>query len=247
MSSRNDTSEVGGRSDGTARQPQLSLEGISRSRLADAVIDQLREKILRGDIPPGTRLVQEEIAAQLGVSRTPLREAFRVLAQEGLVVAGKGGNSVEVVEISRQDALELYELREVMDGLAARLTATRHTPESLSRISEALDALVKSIDPFDSRGFSDAHTQFHIGIVLASGNTRLHHALPIVRMSSDMLFTRLPQSPQRMAASVHEHELIFEEIKNRRAPEAELTARQHIVAASRYWLPDSVSRIRFPV
>jgi GntR family transcriptional regulator of vanillate catabolism len=214
----------------------LRFQELSRHRLADGVADQLREKILRADIAPGTKLVQTEVARQLGVSRTPLREAFHILIKEGLLVPGKGVGTAEVVALTHQDAEDLYGVREVLDGLAARLAAKRQTEDSLLSLRQSLDQLLDAADPFESRKFAIAHTNFHVEIVMLSGNARLLQLVPIVRMSADMLFGRYPASPARMLVSAHEHEAIYDAIAGKNASKAERLARKHISAAAKHWL-----------
>src|SRR5438093_10908651 len=102
-----------------------ALKPFERTRLVDEVTDRLRSLILDGTLPPGQPLLQISLSEQLGVSRTPLREALRVLENEGFVRISNGNNTLEVVELSPQEMVEMYELREVVDGLAARLAAKR--------------------------------------------------------------------------------------------------------------------------
>ena len=96
----------------------------SRIRLVDEVAHEIRERIYKRHLEPGTPLRQEQLAAELGVSRTPLREALRLLEKEALVkvIPGKG---VRVAVVDYEELLAAYDVREVIDGLAARLTAQR--------------------------------------------------------------------------------------------------------------------------
>src|SRR5690348_13675855 len=96
---------------------------VPRARIVEEVLHRLRDAILSNRIPPGERLVQTELAEYFGVSRTPLREALRLLQRDGLVRVADGNGTVEVVRLSREDMIELYAIREVIDGLAARTMA----------------------------------------------------------------------------------------------------------------------------
>src|SRR4051794_28051850 len=101
-----------------------SIELLPRMpRLVDEVVSRLRDNIIDGTIPAGSRLPQVALAEQLGVSRTPLREALRVLESEGLLRTADNNRTVEVVQVTPDDLRDMYELREVIDGLAARLAA----------------------------------------------------------------------------------------------------------------------------
>src|SRR5215212_4073666 len=108
----------------------LRLGEMRRVPLVQQIAEQLRALIIDGTIPPGTPLLQEKVAAELGVSRTPLREAFRILEQDGLVRVSRTTGTVEVIQLTPLDAAQLYQLREVIDGLAARLAASRHLEQA---------------------------------------------------------------------------------------------------------------------
>src|SRR5579862_4729146 len=104
---------------------QVEIPAFERTRLVDDVTDRLRSMIIDGTLAPGTTLLQIDLAERLGVSRTPLREAFRILEYEGFVRIANGNKTLEVVDLSDDDIIELYQFREVIDGLAARLAAKR--------------------------------------------------------------------------------------------------------------------------
>src|SRR6266545_3240375 len=112
---------------------ELDLRSTGRTRLVDEVITHLRQLILDQELPPGTALLQTELAERLGVSRTPLREAFRILEREGLVKVANGNRTIEVARFGPVDLRELYEAREVIDGLAARLQARQGLTGGLDR------------------------------------------------------------------------------------------------------------------
>src|ERR1700728_4434439 len=95
----------------------------SPGRMVDRITEDLRELILDNKIPPGGVLIQTEWAEKLQVSRTPLREAFRILEQDGLVQVSNGNRTIQVVRFSDGELRDLYQVREVIDGLAARLLA----------------------------------------------------------------------------------------------------------------------------
>src|SRR5581483_2969681 len=109
-----------------------AIEWRSRIRLVDEVVEVLRERILSGHYPPGSPLRQEQLAAEFRISRTPLREALRMLESEGLVSVAPG-RGARVIAGDRQRLLAAYELREVIDGLGARLAAARGGPAAAER------------------------------------------------------------------------------------------------------------------
>src|SRR6516165_7232404 len=121
--------------------PEMQLTRLA-TRLADEVSHLLRDLILRGQLAPGTPLLQVQLAERLGVSRTPLREAFRILERDGLLRISNGNKTVEVIELDRQHLIETYQVREVIDGLAARLAAAHGLSErSANRMEQAIDRM----------------------------------------------------------------------------------------------------------
>ncbi|QHE73320.1 GntR family transcriptional regulator [Rhodococcus sp. WAY2] len=170
------------------------LPSISpRERLADDIANLLREQIIKGDIPAGTQLLQIELAQRLGVSRTPLREAFRVLERDGLVRISNGNKTVEVAELGVEQLRDTFQVREVTDGLAARLAASREVPEELLERMRTADAAMERATTdgnLDIVAFSQAHMEWHLLLLEASGNSQLKDFGRLVRISSHNLIMR---------------------------------------------------------
>jgi GntR family transcriptional regulator of vanillate catabolism len=192
--------------------------------------------ILDGTIEPGSPLIQEEVASKLGVSRTPLREALRVLEWEGLIRSSNAGNTMEVVRFDVDEIVELYHIREVLDGLAARLAASVPINEgAANRIMLLAKALHDSIDPFNTGEFVLAHVKFHLSILEASKSQRLMQLEPLFRLSAQMLYPRLAANTDWRRDSVHEHDEIAEAILSADPELAEQRAREHIRRTLSYW------------
>lgn len=207
-------------------------------RLVDGITAELREMILDHRIAPGTVLLQNEWSERLQVSRTPLREAFRILEQDGLVRVSNGNRTIEVVHFTSrgQELRGLYEVREVIDGLAARLLATRGPSEETA---QELESLLKSMDdathPFDTSRWFSAHMAFHVCITESCGNSRVRQHLDVIRMTSLSLHAYLGQlSPtgerlQRvLAVAGKQHRAIFDAVCSGNGDLAEMAACQHI-------------------
>lgn len=213
-------------------------------RLVDEVINRLRENIVDGTLPAGTRLPQVALAAQLGVSRTPLREALRVLDSEGLVQSLDGNRTVEVVQTRPDDLREMYELREVIDGLAARLAARNGLAEEEERRArDLLNELADSSDPYDPVRRNRAHAEFHELFALASGNNKVQSFSSLIRTSSAMLYLPLVReiaAENLVAANPDnsykefldqaqvQHREILDAVVERNPSAAEAAARRHI-------------------
>lgn len=194
--------------------------------------------ILDHTIAPGTVLLQNEWAERLQVSRTPLREAFRILEQEGLVRVSNGNRTIEVTQfLSREPELRgLYEVREVLDGLAARLLAAHGLPaETAHELEFLLKEMDEAANPFDSSRWFSAHMSFHVLIAESCGNSRLRQQLDVIRMTSLSLHTYLGElSPTEhrlvevLATAGKQHHAIVDAIRSGNGDLAEMAACQHI-------------------
>ncbi|MGE2692493.1 GntR family transcriptional regulator [Mycolicibacterium pulveris] len=229
-----------------------SKQRVAGGRLVDGITAKLREMILDHTIPPGTVLLQNEWSEKLQVSRTPLREAFRILEQDGLVRVSNGNRTIEVVEFtSREQELRgLYEVREVLDGLAARLLATKGLSE---KTSQQLDSLLTEMDeaaePFDSSRWFSAHMDFHVHIAESCGNSRLRQQLDVIRMTSLSLHSYLGNMDatedrlvEVLTTAGKQHHAIVDAIRSGNGDLAELAACQHIRAVLNSDLIEVASR-----
>jgi DNA-binding GntR family transcriptional regulator len=211
-----------------------------RSRLADEVADVLRKRIISGEIGSGTQLLQLQLAERLGVSRTPLREAFRILERDGLVKISNGNKTIEVAHLGVEDQLATYQVRAVTDGLAARLAALRGlTAASEEKFAECMatmeEATAGTLSP---ARYTEAHASWHLLLLEVCGNTRLLECARLVRVSSHMLITRQLSDPERAAVrSVittlvrngnSDHRQILEAIREQNPAAAERSAVRHI-------------------
>ena len=215
---------------------------LKRTRLVDEVTNRLRELILTDQLEPGVMIRQVELAEQLGVSRTPLREAFRILESDGLVRTSNGNNTMEVVRLSVDEIRQLYEVREVLDGLAARLLAERRlSREQTEELRSSLEIMHASSNPYDGTRYGPAHARFHCGICAACGNQRLQSYQSVIRLSSQSLTRRLvtlssdaASEEEReflrvaLADAERDHREIFELVAAGDGRAAEIAARRHI-------------------
>lgn len=203
---------------------------LKKTRLVDEAALVLREAILTGELPSGTRLRQLHLAAQLGISRTPLREALMKLEQEGLIeLLPRGGLRVALLNLD--EAAELYDIREVLDGLAARLAAARISEPDLRELERHLARMKDCLIRQDAHAWFVAHVAFHDGIFRASGNGRLQALSSVVRLSIQRFHPVLLTTPNRLADAYREHSEIFEAIRLHDAEAAERLARAHIANA----------------
>lgn len=207
-----------------------SVAPLKRRRLVEDAAQVLREAILNGRFQSGTRLRQTDLADRLGISRTPIREALGRLQQEGLVELLPGGG-VRVALLDLHEAVELYDLREVLDGLAARLGASRAGDAALAKLRKALDRMAGCLERQDASQWFGAHVAFHDEILRASGNSRLQKLSAVVRLSIRHFHPLLLKTEHRLEDAHREHRGIYEAIAAHDAEAAERLARAHIANA----------------
>jgi DNA-binding GntR family transcriptional regulator len=217
------------------------LSAVQRSPLTDQVVAQITSRILSGELGPGTLLRQAQLAEQLSVSRTPLREALRVLFTDGLVTQQQNG-TFTVVSPTLDDARDTYEMRGVIDAFAARMAATRATDEQLRELEDLVVGLEESCDPFDGHRYLTAVSDYHVGLLKASGNRAILPLETAIRMSTRVLFPRFAQRQDRLIAAAREHRLLFEAIRDRNPDEAERLAQEHVNRVIAFWIDESGAR-----
>ena len=202
-------------------------EWKSRTRLVDEVVEVIRDRIYEGAYPPGAPLRQEQLATELDVSRTPLREALRMLEREGLVRVAPG-RGLRVVTADLRALLDAYEVREMIDGVAARLSARRRDAAVAEHLQAILAKQAAALAPWTPPAYTAGNVEFHRAIVEASRNEHVVAQLPLVRMTSQ-IFTPLKLLDERRAATaVLEHHAIAEAIASGDETAAEQLARRHI-------------------
>ena len=237
--SQRDTRGWGGVPPDLSGDGEIDLRSVGRRRLVDDVISHLRQLILDQELPPGTALLQTELAEKLGVSRTPLREAFRILEREGLVKVANGNRTIEVARFGAAELRDLYEVREVIDGLAARLLARNGLTEELdAELRGRLAEMDTTAEPFQPSRWFEAHLGFHVCIATCCGNSQLHSMLNLIRMTTLSLHGPLHDRAELAAQELEEilrvaqeqHYAIYESIRSGDERSAESHARRHIRA-----------------
>lgn len=211
--------------------PTIARVGpLQRRRLVDDAAHSLRDAILSGRLAAGTRLRQEDLATRLAISRTPIREALGRLQQEGLleILPSQG---VRVVALELDEAVQLYDVREMLDGLAARLAARHADAPELRRLAASLSRMSQCVRRRDPNQWFPAHVAFHDEIFRASGNRRLQALGSVVRLSIRHFHPLLLKTRHRLADALAEHRGIYAAIASHDADEAERLARAHIVNA----------------
>ena len=212
--------------------------------LRDYARNAIRERIMTVDLKPGQRLVERDLAADLAVSRIPLREALRMLAAEGLILLIPGKGAL-VAPFGPEDVTHLFDVREVLESLAAQLAATRATAESIKPLNDCLDQSRAAIAAGDTQGIAAANAAFHAEVVALAGNPLLSSIMGPLASRVEWLFRLTASRDPHVQCA--EHEAIFNLIASGNASAAAASAFAHIssgrsesVALAAEWSHESV-------
>ncbi|GID94317.1 GntR family transcriptional regulator [Amorphoplanes digitatis] len=183
-------------------------EELESHSLVDLAYDRLSREILSGRTDPGERLVEEQLTRRLGISRAPLREALRLLAQQGLVehIPRRG---VRVATLSDDDVRELYEVRDVLERHAV---ACIPPDADLAAVRAALEVMRKATEAGDRLAIADAHRLFHVAVVALGGNRQLSalYESVLVRLQLYMAVNlRREAEVAEPSDGVHRHERLL--------------------------------------
>lgn len=192
--------------------------------LADFVYARIRRDLLNGVLKPGERLLETELAEELNVSRTPIREAIHKLISEGIVVIAPS-RGVMVLELNKRQVHEIYALREVLEGAAARLAARFASPEEVAVLRNALESSAHFTDP---QQYAELNRAFHQTICEAAHNEYLAKALDQLASSLALLPGTTFQVEGRLDGAKKEHAAMLEAIEAGDEDLAESLARDHI-------------------
>lgn len=196
--------------------------------LREVIFNSLREAIILGELKPGQRLMEVQLAEKMGVSRTPVREAIRKLELEGLVdmIPRKGAH---VAELSIKDIMDVLEVRASLDGLAASLASERITDDELKELKHINDQFASYIEKENLNGSIKKDVEFHDIIYRASRNDKLISILNNLREQVQrfrVIYIKDYSSPKNL---IKEHGDILETLSNRDTDSARNSAKSHIL------------------
>lgn len=207
------------------RELQIDAQGAT---LSTAVYENLRAVIFDGVLVPGLKLEEEALSRALGVSRTPLRQALQRLEHDGLVeiIPWRGAF---VADLTKQEIIDLLELREGLEGIAARLATERIDRLTLRRMRELMDPdrLTAAVDS-DPRLIAKSDTLFHEMIYKATGNKKLIEVMRRINDQSHLMRLKTVHLIERRGVSLEETWRVLRAIEEGDEDQAEFYARQHI-------------------
>ena len=202
--------------------------GSSHLPLRHAVLEEIRRRIIAGRYSPGERVFEDQIAADLDVSRNPVREALQALALEGFIeLEPRRGARIAIVSDAR--AGELFEVREVLEGLVASLAARRRTDADVAAMRAVVEQGRETAGSGDLAALPALNTRFHTLLATTARNAMLAETIEHLRHLIEWIYSQ--RIAQRAPRSWEEHSQIVDAIAGGDADTAERVARSHIANA----------------
>lgn len=202
---------------------------VTRSPLNEQIAAYIRDRILSGELPPGTRMVQADWGERLGTSRMPVRDAFLRLQSEGMLTPTENGVS-RVAPLSEQDIRDGYELNAFAAGLATKRAALRLTQEALSEITRAHEVYVDAVEREDVEAAYTANHDFHRLINLHSESPRLIAMLRVLSAGLPQVGTK--SIPAWRARNIDAHAEILAALRDHDGDRASSLMQEHIFEAA---------------
>ena len=208
-------------------EPNFKVNMNEYLPLRDVVFNTLRQAILRGELKPGERLMEIQLANKLGVSRTPIREAIRKLELEGLVlmIPRKGA---EVAEITEKNMRDVLEVRKALEELAVQLACEKITAEEIEEMKKAAEEFRMILKNKDITEIAEADVRFHDIIYMATDNQKLILLLNNLREQMYRFRLEYIKDEDKRQILQLEHEKILAALRLRHMAEAKAVARGHI-------------------
>lgn len=206
---------------------ELKMDANEYLPLRDVVFNTLRQAILRGEMEPGERLMEIQLAQKLGVSRTPIREAIRKLELEGLVIMipRKGA---EVAHITEKDMKDVLEVRCTLEELAMTLACKNVTPSQLEELRRANKVFEAAVVSKDVVKIVDADVSFHDVIYAMTNNARLIQIINKLREQMYRYRLEYVKDARTHSILISEHNDIINNLEKKEVEKSKAVMRQHI-------------------
>ena len=211
---------------------ELSLPSLTDvGTLPNRVYLILEDAILQGKIKQGDRLIEEDLANKLGISRAPIREALRMMHKEGLVVISPRKGAV-VNSISPEDIAEIYEVTSALEGLAVKLFCARCTDEELTSLQQLYDAMGEQIRKKDVVQYRKLNRTFHEALIRGSKNKKVIEICGVLQKQISWFQNMNLSMQSRMEVSLYEHKEILDACLAKDPERAGRKASEHIALAA---------------
>ena len=206
--------------------------------LREKILENIRDAIISGILPSGSRVSEPDLAERYGISRTPIREAMRQLESEGYltVIPRKGA---VVTSFSEKDVEEFYAIKSILEGFAAKQACARLTTKDIDRLESINQRLSELAEQGDVKQFFKVHNDFHEVFIKAANNDKLREMINTLVTRFQRLRLMSLSQPGRMLVSVQEHQKIIGAFKDKCCEQAEILVRKNAEYGGRVLLSES--------
>jgi len=205
----------------------------ARKPLVEIAYEQIQEAVSNGSFKPGQRMLEAEIAVWLNISRTPVREALRRLIDHDILSYDRYGNLI-VTQVDQQMVIEVYQMREVLEGTAARLAARHAYDEEIDSMKDIIDSY--KAEPGSRKEQIKLNSLFHQTVLNAAHNRYLIRAFEVLPYPVRAHTNSKKSAPERFSVIADEHRAIVDAIAAHDPEAAEAAARDHVKVSRRRWL-----------
>lgn len=203
-------------------------ERIRQKSLAEHVVEDLEQKIIAGVLTPGQRIIEEALCNVYGVSRSPVREALRILENQGFVVR-EPRRGISVAKISPREAEQIYRIRASLEGLAMALAVQNQTPEFLKKLKELHRQMIRAAERKTAATYQKLNQKFHELIINACDSPRLIQLIHSFDKQTTRYRLAVTHAPRWMATSTQIHAAIVAAFEAGDADAAEQIRRKAIL------------------
>jgi DNA-binding GntR family transcriptional regulator len=202
---------------------------IKHESLVHQIVQGLEKKILEGTLKPGERIIEEDLCRTLGVSRSPVREAFRILESEGFVTH-EPRKGISVSEVSPEEAADIYLIRANLESLAISLSVRKQDPDVLKKLKDYQQEMEKAASQNDVRTYFDLNLKFHETFVEACGNRRLIQLIRSFEKKITRYRLEVLSVPNWTRSSLKTHEELIRSFESGDAEKIEQIRRKGILS-----------------
>ncbi len=206
----------------------LEKLGTEHKSLVTTIVEQLESKIISGALKPGERLVEQTLCEQMGVSRSPLREAFRLLENRGFVKK-EARRGVTVAKASLKEAIDVYVIRANLESLATSLAVRRNDPELVRILKELHEKMLQVARKGDRKTYYRLNNEFHSAVIRACGNEQLISMLDVFGKHTTRYRLQVLSMPGKLEESVKKHGALIRSIELGDAARAEALRKESIL------------------
>ncbi|EHD22362.1 MULTISPECIES: GntR family transcriptional regulator [Brenneria] len=204
---------------------------ISRKTLHSEIADLIREMIVRGELEPGSRIPEKTLCEQFEISRTPLREALKVLATEGMIVL-LPQRGARVATLTDDELFEIFPIIASLEGLAGEIACQHITDDELANIEQLHNAMLQAYQQLDRLEYSRLNREIHLALFAAARNQSLIALYHNLELRIRNIRHTIRQLPQDWQLAVQEHEEILRWLREKNAGQLAMTLRKHVMSTA---------------